>query len=81
MNQEMFLPERVGIINRANELKGMLTAIQDYMLTFYPNDEATKRMFQSARGELEEIELTALGQYGRWEKVESLLDKMSKNGN
>lgn len=81
MNQEMFLPERVQIINRANELKGMLNAIQEYMLTFYPDDEATKRMFQSARVELEEIELMALGQYGRWEKLESLLEKMSQNGN
>ena len=71
----MNLYERVEIINRINEAKGMLVIIQNYMNTFYKDDEAVKLIFQTIDSELTEAELMAVGQYGHWESIESLLEK------
>ncbi len=78
---EMFFSERIEILDRINEVRGMLITIKDYMNTFHGNDKAIEFIFESVDCQLDEARMMAMGSYGKWGSIESILKKDSESGN
>lgn len=57
----MFLSERIHIIDRINEVKGMLLILNLYLEGTYEDSKATTSIISSAKDELNEALLTAKG--------------------
>ena len=75
----MFLEERMEILSRISEVKGILKTIRDFLGVYYPEDKSIDCLFESVDVELDEAKSMSLGVYGTWGLLSSVFELESSN--